>query len=141
MAREELAACRLHFGGRPFEIIGGWDLETGVLRDRPRVGLVGEERRSSPEHVDSGAHLGPKPGEVEAVTDYDPMTHEKPVYPRPTPAPCLTYGEAGEALGRVSRRTVARLVDRGELTRVRVGRRVMIEARSLEALVARGGTP
>ena len=58
------------------------------------------------------------------MTHDDPVTHEKPVYPQPAAASCLTYDEAGEALGRVSRRTIARLVDRGELSRIRVGRRV-----------------
>jgi len=121
--------------------MGRRNLEARALRDSRRVGLFGKERRPAPEDIDGGAHLGPKPGEVETVTHDDPMTHEKSVYPSPGAASCLTYDQAAAALGRVSRRTIARLVDRGELSRVRVGRRVMVDARSVQALVDRGGTP
>jgi excisionase family DNA binding protein len=48
----------------------------------------------------------------------------------------LRLGEAARALG-VSTRTVRRWVQRGDLAASRVGRMLLIEARAIEALLAR----
>jgi excisionase family DNA binding protein len=49
----------------------------------------------------------------------------------------LTVREVGEHL-RISRTTVERLIERGHLKRVKVGRAVRIPAESVEALKASG---
>jgi excisionase family DNA binding protein len=54
------------------------------------------------------------------------------------PPVAITGEEAARRLS-VSRSTIRRLLARGELTRVRLGRSVRILAASVEALAARGG--
>ena len=57
------------------------------------------------------------------------------VFFRPTP-PVLarSLGDTGTMLG-VSRSTVLRMLDRGELQRIRVGSRVMVSEQSIRALL------
>ncbi len=56
----------------------------------------------------------------------------------PTPDLVFTIGQTAKKL-HVSPMTVRRLLDRGELQRVRVGRAVRILASSIEAFAAKGG--
>jgi excisionase family DNA binding protein len=51
-------------------------------------------------------------------------------------AALLTVAEAAEEL-RVSRRTVQRLIARGEVPHVRIGRRPLLRSRDLDALIER----
>lgn len=55
-----------------------------------------------------------------------------------SPPLALTIGETGRRL-MVSPMTVRRLLDRGELVRVRVGRSVRVLAASVTALAEKGG--
>lgn len=60
--------------------------------------------------------------------------------PGPTPSPhALTVGETARRLS-LSLSTVWRLLQRGELRRVRIGRSVRVDAQSIAAFVAQGGT-
>ena len=55
----------------------------------------------------------------------------------PEPSLLLTVGEAASSL-RVSTRTVVRLVKRGELKSIRIGRRVLLPRDSLKEFAATG---
>ena len=56
--------------------------------------------------------------------------------PRPIEPP-LSRKEAARVLGGVSVQTVIRLLDRGELTRIRIGRRVLVDPQSIRDYLER----
>jgi excisionase family DNA binding protein len=51
--------------------------------------------------------------------------------------PLLSTRQTALVLGGVSLRTVLRLLDEGELTRVRIGRRVLVDPRSIRDYIER----
>lgn len=64
------------------------------------------------------------------------------VFKRLMPPPqLLSKPDAARALGGVSTDAIERLVKKGQLVRVMVGRRAMISVNSLDAYLARGGSP
>jgi excisionase family DNA binding protein len=66
------------------------------------------------------------------VTDFPPLRTRAPV----APPVALRLADAARSLG-VSTRTVRRLVSSGELAASRIGRVIVVQARDLEALLAR----
>lgn len=54
------------------------------------------------------------------------------------PGVALTIGEAARRLA-VSPMTIRRLIERGELKRIALGRSVRVPARSIDDLIERGG--
>ncbi len=53
------------------------------------------------------------------------------------PRNLLSIPQAQHLLGGVSRKTIYRLIDRGDLTRVKIGSRSMVTAKSMIGLVDR----
>ena len=64
------------------------------------------------------------------------MDAEAPTHPDDTSQfKCLSLPEVAELLG-VSRRTLRRLIERGDLRAVRVGRQIRLRERELQRLLA-----
>jgi len=64
-------------------------------------------------------------------------THETPRYGERRSDSLLSEGAARERLGGISRPTLYRLRQRGDLACIRVGRRVLFSAADLDAYIAR----